>query len=291
MAERRDPRLTPARPDLAAESLRGVVKAERYAAPLAMEAATPAVPLTATPDPDAPMTTELLLGERFDVYERKPGWVWGQSARDGYVGYAPDSAMAPAGGAATHRVTALLAHVYPQPSIKSRPVGAAPLGAALRGEAGPEGFVALAAGGFACAAHVAPADAPPPPDWVAIAERFLGVPYLWGGRTAGGLDCSGLVQIARLAAGFDCQRDSDMQEGAPGDNPERLDRGDLVFWRGHVGIMVSPETLLHANAHHMMVETEPLADAESRIAATGGGPITARRRWAGAALRQGGMAR
>ena len=278
MAEGFDPRLTPARPDLAAAHLEGRVSAGRFVAAKPMTAATPTAPVTDRPDADAPMTTELLFGERFDAYETRPGWIWGQAA-DGYVGYVPDSCLAPEGHPRRHRVRALAAHVYPEPDMKTRPIGVLPFGARLAADLGERGFWALAEGGYAAKAHLAPADSVEP-DWIAVAERFLGVPYLWGGRSPGGIDCSGLVQIARQAAGAPCLRDSDMQQGAPGRDAARLRRGDLVFWRGHVGIMVSPTRLLHANAAHMAVVVEPLAEAEARIAAQGGGAPTARRRWA-----------
>ena len=273
-----DPRLTPAREDLAAAHLEGRVRAARYVEPRRRRAATPTVPLTAEPDADAAMTSELLFGEGFDVYDRREGWAWGQSARDGYVGWAPGHCLDAPGAAPTHRVAALAALVFPRPDIKSRPVGALPMGALLAAEAAGE-FVRLEAGGFVSRAWLAPAESREP-GWVAVAERLRGVPYLWGGRSPAGCDCSGLLQLARQAAGFACPRDSDMQEAASGESPGALARGDLVFWRGHVGIMLDAETLLHANAHHMAVAAEPLAEAEARIAAKGGGPVTARRRWA-----------
>lgn len=273
-----DPRLTPARPDLAAAHLEGAVAAERFVEPVWRRVAATMAPVTATPDADAPMTTQLLLGERFAVYEASGGWVWGQAAADGYVGYAPEACFGPDAPAPTHRVAVLQALVHPEPDLRSRPFAAAPYGATVTAEPAAERWMALADGGFAPLSHLAPLSAPAA-DWVAEAERFLGVPYLWGGRSAAGVDCSGLVQIARQAAALPCPRDSDMQARAPGRDVARLRRGDLVFWQGHVGVMLSPTRLLHANAHHMAVVAEPLAEAEARIAASGGGPVTARRRW------------
>ncbi len=276
-----DPRLTPARADLAAESLRGVVDAPRYAAPRPHAVASATAPLTATAEPEAELATTLLRGEPFAVYDSAAGWAWGQAGADGYVGYVPSACLSAAGPGPTHRVSALLAPVFPEPDIKTRPFDALPYLARIRAEADPAapGFLALAEGGWVCAQHLAPADAPAR-DWVAEAARFLGVAYLWGGRSAAGVDCSGLVQLARQAAGRRCPRDSDQQRGAEGADvaPGAERRGDLIFWRGHVGVMLDPRRLLHANAHHMAVAVEPVAEAEARLAAAGL-PVLARRRW------------
>jgi cell wall-associated NlpC family hydrolase len=274
-----DPRLTPARPDLAAERLRGAVDAAAYAPPRPMAAAAPMVPVTGTPDGEAAMTTQLILGEGFAAYELRDGWAWGQCEADGYVGYVPEAGLAPARDAPSHRVRALTAVVYARPDLRSRPVGAVPFAARVTAVADERGFHALSLGGFVPTPHLAPVDSAEP-DWVAVAERFLGAPYLWGGRTAAGLDCSGLVQVARQAAGLPCPRDSDMQaaEGAELPPDAALRRGDLVFWRGHVGIMADAMRLLHANAHAMAVTLEPLEAAAARVLAAGGGPVTARRR-------------
>lgn len=283
MADARDPRLTPARPDIAAAHLEGVVRAARYATARPMAVCVAMAPLTGQPDPEAPMASQLLLGEPFDVYDTAPGWAWGQSALDGYVGYVPDCCLGEAGPAPSHRVTLGQALVYPRPDLRSRPVGAAPLGARLAVEEIGASFCTLAGGGFVPTPHLCPIDVPAR-DWVAVAQSCRGAPYLWGGRSVAGIDCSGLVQLARQAAGHPCPRDSDMQAAAPGEDLAQTDlrRGDLVFWKGHVGVMVTPLQLLHANAHHMAVVSEPLGRVSARIAAAGGGPITARRRWPGA---------
>jgi cell wall-associated NlpC family hydrolase len=279
-----DCRLTPARSDLAAEKLRGTIDAPRYVEPRRMRVAVAVAPLTRVPDAEAPLDTQLLLGEAFDVYDVQPGWVWGQAAGDGYVGFIPDAALGPDTDPPTHRVTLPMALIYPEADLKTRPIGTAPLGGALRVASIGAQFCELAEGGFIPTRHLCPIDSPAR-DWVAVAHMFLGVPYLWGGRSAAGIDCSALVQLSRQVAGIACLRDSDMQQAAPGEDvPEgTLRRGDLVFWKGHVGIMLSSQQMLHANAHHMAVAIEPLERAARRIEANGGGPITARRRWPEAA--------
>jgi hypothetical protein len=272
-----DPRLTPARPDVAAEALRGQVEAARFVAARPRAVATPLAPMTATPNGEAETVTHLLLGERFDVYDADGMWAWGQ-AEDGYVGYVPDACLAPPGPAPTHRVAALQAPVYPEPSIRARPFAGLPFAARLRG-AQEGAFLRLEEGGFLCVQHVAPANSVER-DWVATALRFLGAPYLWGGKSAAGIDCSGLVQLARQSAGLPCPRDSDMQ-AAEGEAvaPDALKRGDLVFWRGHVGIMLDRRRLLHATGHAMAVVVERLDAVCARVAAQGHGDPTALRRW------------
>ena len=238
-----DPRLTPARADLAAKALAGKVDAKRYVEGHVREIVEPQAPLRREPAPDAPLATEALKGERVTIYdENAEGWAWGQLAADGYVGWLPANALAPPGAAVTHKVSALRTLVFPGPSIKLSPVEALPLGARLA-IARIEGSLAVTpTGGHVPAAHLAPIDVYET-DFVAVAERFLGAPYLWGGKTTLGLDCSGLVQIALTACGIACPRDSDMQEQALGtrlslnlDGPAPR-RGDLVFWSGHVAIV------------------------------------------------------
>ncbi|MGM0583356.1 MAG: C40 family peptidase [Pseudomonadota bacterium] len=276
----RDPRLTPAREDLAAEHLRGEIAVPRYAAPRRARVARGVLPLRCRPGA-GPLDAELLYGTEVDVYEEADGLAWVQSARDGYVGYVPSDGLMESGLAPTHRVAATLTHLYPGPDLKAAPLEYLPLTAELSGRI--EGDWLVTPHGCVPARHVAPVETRAA-DWVAEAERFLGVPYLWGGSSALGIDCSALIQVARHSAGHACPRDSDMQaalgEPLPGPAPERgLRRGDLVFWRGHVGVMRDAETLLHANAHHMAVASERLAEAVARIAATETGGPTFFRRW------------
>lgn len=281
-----DPRLTPARADLAARHLAGLVKAPRFADPSLHRVHAMTAPLRAKPDEAAPLDTELLHGEDFAVYDIADGWAWGQSGLDGYVGYLPTMALAPAGGVAPdHRVRTQWATLYETPALKTPSIGALPFGARIAVLDEENGFARIAPGKvgpnktapdkWVHSRQIAPLREPER-DRVAVAERFIGAPYVWGGRSPAGIDCSGLVQIACQAAGSDCPRDSDMQEAALGVTigRESLRRGDLVFWRGHVAIMISESHIIHATGHFMEVVVEPLATASARIEEAGAGPIT-----------------
>jgi cell wall-associated NlpC family hydrolase len=278
-----DPRVTPARADLAAKHLQGQVEAARFVEGRICEIIEPQAPLRAEPRPDAPLLTEALKGERVTVYETDAeGWAWGQLEADKYVGWLPASALAPPGVPSTHKVAGLRTLVFPGPSIKLPPIEALPFGATLAVTRMLDRMAVTRAGGYVPAAHLR-AIGEYESDFVAVAERFLGVPYLWGGKTALGLDCSGLVQIALTACGIACPRDSDMQETALG-APIAVERGlassrrgDLVFWKGHVAIVREPGSLLHANAFHMEVAIEPLAEAVARIRTTGSEVSSVRR--------------
>jgi len=270
------------RPDLAASALRGRIDAPRFVDGEPRQVARAAVALRSRPDHHAALDTELLFGELVMVYEAAGGWAWVQSARDGYVGYIPSNVLAPATNEPTHRVRSLGTFVYPQPDIKSPPIMHLSLGAQVRVTRTNEIFHELATGGFVVARHFVEVGRYAR-DFVEIAERFIGTPYLWGGRTRIGIDCSGLVQVCAEAAGITCPRDSDMQREEMGERIEAsatldgLKRGDLVFWQGHVGIMSDGVMIVHANAHHMAVTIETLPEAAERIAKTGG-PIIAIKR-------------
>ncbi|MGE3147886.1 MAG: C40 family peptidase [Pseudorhodoplanes sp.] len=277
-----DPRITPARPDLAARHLEGRVQAARYADGAHCEVIEPHIPVRRAPAPDATMVTEALKGEHVTIYESDDeGWSWGQLDADKYVGWMPTNALMPPGPAPTHRVAMLRTLAFPGPDIKLPPVEILPLGAHLVAIRDEDAFTVTTAG-YVPASHLKPL-ASAEADFVAVAERFLETPYLWGGKTAAGLDCSGLVQVALTAAGIPCPRDSDMQEKALGAlQPApaalaNLQRGDLVFWKGHVAIARDARTLLHANAHHMQVVSEPAAEALARIRASGSEVTSVRR--------------
>jgi cell wall-associated NlpC family hydrolase len=278
-----DPRLTPARADLAAKYLDGKVPVARYGEGRVLEVIAPAAPLRREPRPDALLDTEALKGERVTIYDaNEDGWSWGQLAADGYVGWLPSAALAPPGPAPTHKVAALRTLVFPGPSIRLPPLEALPFGATLAVTGVKDRMAVTASGAYLPAAHLVPIDSYES-DFVAVAERFVGVPYLWGGKTALGLDCSGLVQVALGASAIACPRDSDMQEAALGERVAAAGdfsdwrRGDLVFWKGHVAIVRDRASLLHANAFHMAVAIEPLADALARISAAGSDVTSVRR--------------
>jgi cell wall-associated NlpC family hydrolase len=268
-----DRRLVPARPDLAAEHLRGQVEAGRFVPGTARRVIETAAPLRREPNPEASLDTEALFGELVTVYDELEGWAWGQLARDSYVGWLPANAL----GAiipSTHRVSAVRTFIYPTPSIRRPPLMALSMGSEVAVTHADGLFEALEGGGFVFARHLAPLDSIES-DPVAVAEQFLGTPYLWGGKTSLGLDCSALVQTALNACGLACPRDSDMQERElgrpvdPGPDLEGLARGDLLFWRGHVAMVRDATTLIHATGHTMTVAIEPLREGVARIAAAG----------------------
>ena len=277
-----DPRRHPYREDLAAEALRGRVSAPRYAVGEVRQVVSAAAPLWSRPDPGAGWASQALYGELATVYDERDGLAWVQLAGDGYVGYVPADALSPKVAAPTHRVAVPATRLYAAPDAKALTSLHLSLNAVVRvAEMGP-GFARLSGGGFVPARHLAEVGTFAA-DFVAEAEPFVGTPYVWGGKTQLGLDCSGLVQTALNAAGLDAPRDSDMQMAELGAAVEvrgdlaGLKRGDLVFWKGHVGILTDAVTLLHANAYHMAVTAEPLGGAVDRIARSGS-PITAIKR-------------
>jgi hypothetical protein len=246
------------------------------------EVAEPTAPLRHAPSPDAPLDTEALKGERVTIYEIEEGWARGKLEADGYVGFLPASALRAPGAASTHKVAALRTLVFPGPSIKLPPLEALALGCRLAVARIEAPLAVTAFGGYVPARHLVAIDSRER-DFVAVAERFLGAPYLWGGKTSLGLDCSGLLQVALGACGVPCPRDSEVQEKAlgrelaPSIRLSQVRRGDLVFWKGHVAIVRNDASLVHANAFHMAVAFEPIAQAIERIRATGSEVTSVRR--------------
>ena len=265
-----DARVTLARGGLADARLEGLLAADRFAAVRSAQVVWPAVALRAAPDPRAEQLDQLLFGEVFERLDTHGGFALGQSTRDGYVGWVETEALAEETATPTHWVSALRSYAFAEASIKSPARGPLSLNALVTIVEETDSLARDARIGWIAKAHLKPiGEALDDP--AAIALAHLGAPYLWGGRESTGLDCSGLILQARLACGLACPRDSDQQEalGAPAP-ADALARGDLVFWKGHVAMMLDAERMVHANAFHMAVAVEPLAEARARIIARGG---------------------
>ena len=269
-----DPRLTPARPDLAAKYLEGRIEARRFVTGEAFEISDSIAPLRGAPSSDAMLLTQALMGERVTIYDRNgEGFAWGQLNGDGYVGWLPDRALARPAAAPTHKITALRTFAFPGPSIKLPPVDTLVMEAAVTVIRDDGVFAVTRGGWYLPRRHVGPIDRHVD-DFVAVAEQFAATPYLWGGKSSLGIDCSGLVQVSLNAAGIGCPRDSDMQRDGLGRaldaaESKKLRRGDLMCWNGHVAIARDADTIVHANAHHMATTIENTREAIARIKAAG----------------------
>jgi hypothetical protein len=270
-----DARLTPARPDLAAAHLKGKVQAERYVEGEKCSVRVGQASLRIEPSFGSAQDSELLYGEVFTVYDRQNNWVWGQAEGDLYVGYLFELEIG-AFFPTSAKVSALWAPVFPAPDLKTPVQDILPLNAAVPVLARQDDYVQIGDGKYVHQRHLEPLAQK---DFVAVAERFLGAPYVWGGKTMAGLDCSGLIQTALQAVGKAAPRDTDMMEKALGDivSLSSIKRGDLVFWKGHMGVMLDEARLLHANAFHMAVAIEPLIEALARIEKIAG-PVTSIKR-------------
>jgi cell wall-associated NlpC family hydrolase len=276
-----DKRLHAYRPDLADISLKGEVTADRFVTGRPARIVASVADMLREPRPDAGLNTQLLRGDDVTFFEEAEGWAWVQAERDGYVGYVSGGFLSQRTEEPTHVVSAPRSFLYPGPDLRFRRLGELSLGSlvTVRDFAETRGtrYALLSTGEAMIAGHLKPAGEFSE-DYVAVAEQLLMTPYLWGGSTAFGIDCSGLVQLAMRMAGRDVLRDSDMQADTLGEPIELgeaysgLRRGDLVFWKGHVAIMTDERTMIHANGHTMLVSREGLADAIDRIGYLYGGP-------------------
>lgn len=264
-----DRRLHAFRPDLADETLKGSVEAQSFVRGEPARITLPVAQLRPVPDIARGIDTELLFGETVRVFDRANGFAWVQADQDGYVGYLPETALGPL-EEPTHRIVVPRTFLYPEAELRKPPLGALSLGSRVTvvGEEETRGtrYVLLSSGGAVIARHCLPIAENLGDDYVAVAEKFIEAPYLWGGRSGFGLDCSALVQLSLMMVGKSAPRDSDMQASFGVEITRgELRRGDLVFWKGHVGIMENEETLLHANGHTMSVSRENFEAAVKRI--------------------------
>ncbi len=281
-----DRRRHPWRSDLAASYLEGQVPSRHFVAGWPRQVRVGCAALRAAPNDRAEQQSQLLFGERVTLFEERDGWAWVQNRADGYVGYLHGEALDDILTEPTHWVAALRTFVYAQPDLKTPPREMLSLTSPVTVTGCKDGYAALAGGGWVFAAHLVPWHHTEP-DFVATALRLLGTPYLWGGRSTIGLDCSALVQLALAMAGIAAPRDSDMQRAELGESlgPVSSDgagligrRGDLVFFPGHVAIMLDAHTLVHATAFAMAVTIEPLAAVITRTDPSRGGGLSAVRR-------------
>lgn len=285
-SERLDPRRNAYREDLAASALSDKVQAPRYADGVTQQVIAVRAPVRSAPKFHAPLMTEALHGEAVTVYESKDGWVWGQLKRDGYVGYIPADHLSSNVFKPTHTVRVRATYIYPAPDIKTPPIDMLTFGARMAADGREGRFLSLARGGYVFADHCVGAG-DKLKDYVRAAERLVGTPYLWGGKTSLGLDCSALVQLSLHAAGIECPRDTDMQEGEVGETVEGIiddgslkggmERGDLIFWKGHVAIAQSGDWVVHASGHQMETVMEPVRHTIERIGQSWGQPTSVKR--------------
>ena len=263
-----DPREFAFRPTIAASYLQGIVAADQFSDGVVCSVTESVLPLKNKPNDQAERASEMLFGEKFIVYERQGAWAWGQSQTDGYVGFVKINGLSDQPASPTHEIKELKTFVYQRPDIKSPVIKELSMGSRVSLKEKGENFICLKEGGWIVKKHVVELNIKEA-SFIAVAKKYIGTPYLWGGRSSNGLDCSALVQLSLSRVGILAPRDTDQQEETVGcfcgKNPEGIEKGDLLYTQGHVAISSGRDLVLHANVHHMRVVEEPLQAFLSRL--------------------------
>ena len=263
-----DPREFAFRPTIAASYLQGIVAADQFSDGVVCSVTDSVLPLKNKPNDQAELVSEMLFGEKFIVYERQEAWAWGQSQTDGYVGFVKINGLSDQPASPTHEVKELKTFVYQRPDIKSPVIKGLSMGSRVSLKEKGENFICLKEGGWIVEKHVVELNVKEA-SFIAVAKKYIGTPYLWGGRSSNGLDCSALVQLSLSRVGILMPRDTDQQEKAVGcffgKNAKDIKRGDLLYTQGHVAIASANDLILHATAYHMQVVEEPLKAFLSRL--------------------------
>ncbi len=279
-----DKRLTPSTGKVAAAHLRGLVSADRFVEPTPYRVAMVVTDLLS--HPHGSRERQLLRGEVVNVVHTENGMAFGYTEKDGYVGWVDiGDLLSHPKQTPTHSIAAARSYAKTTPGLKSMGhVTPLSFGTRLVVLSEDDGWARIAWDGgkitrdlYVPSQHLAPIDYLET-EAATVAERLIGSPYLWGGNSSFGIDCSGLVQAALLACGTPCPGDSDLQEATFPDATGLYQRGDLLFWKGHVALVTDTDSMIHANAHHMAVAYEPIAEAITRIQVQGDGPVTSHKR-------------